>query len=241
MSPARKKIVRKKVSKKTSKKVGKKKTARKSPKSRATKTTHKKATRKAKAQTKKVVRKTSARTSKTKPSDRAKKPPVRKSAKAKPLAASAPRLKSALRKGQFAKTAAVRAAKERKKARVSQKRAPVSTGPAAPTSPLGTKYECFACSAKFYDLNRPEPICPKCGADQRQRPSQRQQPSRAVASSRRAVQRMAPLLDDDEDAPASNFEVDLGHGARAAAGGEEGSGIFDEADAVAAEDEAEET
>ena len=32
---------------------------------------------------------------------------------------------------------------------------------------LGIKYECFACAAKFYDLGRPDPICPKCGANQK--------------------------------------------------------------------------
>jgi uncharacterized protein (TIGR02300 family) len=36
---------------------------------------------------------------------------------------------------------------------------------------LGTRYNCFKCEAKFYDLNRPEPVCPKCGGDQREAPS----------------------------------------------------------------------
>ncbi|MCB1032806.1 MAG: FYDLN acid domain-containing protein [Acidobacteria bacterium] len=31
---------------------------------------------------------------------------------------------------------------------------------------LGTKLECHSCGAKFYDLERPDPICPKCGASQ---------------------------------------------------------------------------
>ena len=35
---------------------------------------------------------------------------------------------------------------------------------------LGTKYTCFKCSCKFYDLRRPRPICPKCGADQNEAP-----------------------------------------------------------------------
>jgi len=38
-------------------------------------------------------------------------------------------------------------------------------------SKLGTRYECFECGMKFYDLNRPEPLCPKCGADQRNNPN----------------------------------------------------------------------
>jgi uncharacterized protein (TIGR02300 family) len=36
---------------------------------------------------------------------------------------------------------------------------------------LGTKYTCFKCGMKFYDLKKPEPLCPKCGADQRQSPA----------------------------------------------------------------------
>lgn len=29
---------------------------------------------------------------------------------------------------------------------------------------LGNRLKCGACGARFYDLNRPEPTCPKCGA-----------------------------------------------------------------------------
>ena len=32
---------------------------------------------------------------------------------------------------------------------------------------LGKKYECFSCSTKFYNLGKPEAICPKCGANQK--------------------------------------------------------------------------
>jgi len=32
---------------------------------------------------------------------------------------------------------------------------------------LGRKYTCYSCHTKFYDLNKPVPTCPKCGADQR--------------------------------------------------------------------------
>jgi uncharacterized protein (TIGR02300 family) len=33
---------------------------------------------------------------------------------------------------------------------------------------LGTKFICFKCGAKFYDLKKPDPVCPKCGTDQRE-------------------------------------------------------------------------
>jgi uncharacterized protein (TIGR02300 family) len=35
---------------------------------------------------------------------------------------------------------------------------------------LGTKWTCFSCTTRFYDLNRAEPTCPNCGADQRESP-----------------------------------------------------------------------
>jgi len=33
---------------------------------------------------------------------------------------------------------------------------------------LGKKYTCYSCHTKFYDLGKPVPLCPKCGADQRE-------------------------------------------------------------------------
>jgi len=33
---------------------------------------------------------------------------------------------------------------------------------------LGKKYTCYSCHTKFYDLGKPTPLCPKCGADQRE-------------------------------------------------------------------------
>lgn len=35
----------------------------------------------------------------------------------------------------------------------------------------GNRYVCFKCSTRFYDLNKPVPICPKCGADQTKMPA----------------------------------------------------------------------
>jgi hypothetical protein len=32
---------------------------------------------------------------------------------------------------------------------------------------LGKKFTCYSCHTKFYDLGKPDPLCPKCGADQR--------------------------------------------------------------------------
>jgi hypothetical protein len=54
---------------------------------------------------------------------------------------------------------------------------------------LGTRYSCFQCGTKFYDLNRPEPLCPECGADQRTAPAR---DIRALLSGKGRVR-------DDED------------------------------------------
>lgn len=37
-------------------------------------------------------------------------------------------------------------------------------------SKLGKRYECFKCTTKFYDLNRPAAVCPDCGTDQAENP-----------------------------------------------------------------------
>ena len=31
---------------------------------------------------------------------------------------------------------------------------------------LGKRYKCYKCNCKFYDLNKPNPICPRCSEDQ---------------------------------------------------------------------------
>jgi hypothetical protein len=36
---------------------------------------------------------------------------------------------------------------------------------------LGSKFLCFKCTCKFYDLGAEVPLCPRCGADQREDPN----------------------------------------------------------------------
>jgi uncharacterized protein (TIGR02300 family) len=40
-----------------------------------------------------------------------------------------------------------------------------------PAKDLGNKHVCFKCSTKFYDMKKPDPLCPKCGTDQRESPA----------------------------------------------------------------------
>lgn len=38
-------------------------------------------------------------------------------------------------------------------------------------SKYGNKFTCWSCGTKFYDMNKPEPTCPKCGSDPSQDPN----------------------------------------------------------------------
>jgi uncharacterized protein (TIGR02300 family) len=63
---------------------------------------------------------------------------------------------------------------------------------------LGTKYTCFKCGTKFYDLKRPVPTCPKCGADQRETPS-----AKPTTGRQRAAPPPKPV---EEETPAEEAE-----------------------------------
>ncbi len=67
---------------------------------------------------------------------------------------------------------------------------------------LGTKHVCFKCGTRFYDLKKPEPICPKCGADQRQSPA-----SKPAEKRQRAQPKPAPAPAPEAEAP--EVEEDL--------------------------------
>jgi len=81
---------------------------------------------------------------------------------------------------------------------------------------LGTKFDCFKCDTKFYDLKRPEPVCPKCGADQRESPALR---SPEKSERKRAARPVVPepvieeeVVEEDEEAEEGNEAVEPGGG-----------------------------
>jgi uncharacterized protein (TIGR02300 family) len=167
--------------------------------------------------------------------------PTKKPAKKKPTPKKAPAKKAAppkkvakketapasTRRGPAPKSLqkrAVAAAEEKKMQKV--KAATPAAGKRAARAPLadavpargglGTKYTCFKCGSKFYDLNRPKALCPKCGADQREAPKQtakQRQQAQAQApppkppplepdldrDREREVRRIGPLLDEDDE------------------------------------------
>jgi uncharacterized protein (TIGR02300 family) len=69
-----------------------------------------------------------------------------------------------------------------------------------PAKDLGTKHSCFKCGTKFYDMKKPEPICPKCGADQRQTPASK--PSPAAERRRAPPKPVAPVEPETEEVEA---------------------------------------
>jgi hypothetical protein len=95
-----------------------------------------------------------------------------------------------------------------KKAGKPKPRAPVLPDLVKPG--LGGRWECYSCGSKFYDLGRPEPTCPKCGADQRDKPRETTKPSPTPPAERqrRAAVPMGSLLDDEEGEPAEDYEGD---------------------------------
>jgi len=49
---------------------------------------------------------------------------------------------------------------------------------------LGTKHTCWKCGTRFYDLRKPAPLCPKCGADARASPALKAPERKARAAPR---------------------------------------------------------
>jgi hypothetical protein len=79
---------------------------------------------------------------------------------------------------------------------------------------LGKKWTCFSCSAKFYDFTKPEAVCPKCGANQKEAPARPKAPKKEKA----ALQIEDDFIpESDVDAPGEDsMEESLGiSGARA--------------------------
>ncbi|HCF62410.1 MAG TPA: TIGR02300 family protein [Myxococcales bacterium] len=68
---------------------------------------------------------------------------------------------------------------------------------------MGTKYTCFKCGTRFYDLKRPEPLCPKCGADQREaasiKPPEKTERRRAARAPVEEVEEVEQELVEEEE------------------------------------------
>jgi len=82
---------------------------------------------------------------------------------------------------------------------------PPRKGESMPAKDLGTKHVCFKCGTKFYDLRKPETVCPKCGADQKDSPANRPAPEprrsrlAAVPKAPEPAEPEAPEAEEAED------------------------------------------
>ena len=102
---------------------------------------------------------------------------------------------------------------------------------------LGKKYTCYSCHTKFYDLGKPVPLCPKCGADQRDAEEA------PVVSSGRGRSRAAAVVVEPEPIEDSDLESEAEPVAPAVVDGEEEEEIIpgaDEREEEADDDEEEE-
>ena len=68
-----------------------------------------------------------------------------------------------------------------------------------PKNPLGKKFSCYNCGTKFYDLNKADKICPKCGSDQLAKPA---------LKSKQAALRSGEYDVEEEETPAAVNEDD---------------------------------
>ncbi|MBI3599483.1 MAG: FYDLN acid domain-containing protein [Nitrospinae bacterium] len=73
-------------------------------------------------------------------------------------------------------------------------------------SKYGNRYQCFKCGCKFYDLNKPKSICPKCGADQAEAP-RHEKPSHGAAHRAAIIPPVEELL--EEAIPVAEGEEEL--------------------------------
>jgi hypothetical protein len=65
-------------------------------------------------------------------------------------------------------------------------------------STLGMKHECFSCGSRFYDLGKPEAICPKCGANQKDA-KRAETPSESAAKRKRREEVARPVEHPEEE------------------------------------------
>lgn len=71
-----------------------------------------------------------------------------------------------------------------------------------PVKDLGAKYVCFKCSTKFYDMKKPDPVCPKCGADQRASPALKPAPEGKRGRAAAVPKPVAPVaVEEPREAP----------------------------------------
>ena len=78
-----------------------------------------------------------------------------------------------------------------------------------PAKDLGTKHVCYKCQTKFYDMKKPDPLCPKCGADQRESPALKPQPEGRRGRLAAAPKVIEPIEPEEPAAAGEEEEEEL--------------------------------
>ncbi len=73
---------------------------------------------------------------------------------------------------------------------------------------LGIRFKCYKCGTKFYDLNKPQPICPSCGEDQNNEETKRMLKRKRKRSLSKVKTDIRAVPDENEVVVESDDEVD---------------------------------
>ncbi|MBN1635168.1 MAG: FYDLN acid domain-containing protein [Deltaproteobacteria bacterium] len=78
---------------------------------------------------------------------------------------------------------------------------------------LGNRHKCYKCGCKFYDLNKPSPICPRCDEDQSNEENKRILKRKRKRGLSRTKAEMRPVSEEQtdsvEDDDAEEYVLDV--------------------------------
>lgn len=77
-----------------------------------------------------------------------------------------------------------------------------------PAKDLGSKHVCFKCAAKFYDLKKPDPVCPKCGADQREASAKPEGRRSRLSAVPKIIEPVEPVEKEETDEEIEDEEIE---------------------------------
>lgn len=76
------------------------------------------------------------------------------------------------------------------------------------SDPRGKKWACYKCQNKFYDLKKSPVICPKCGANQAEKPAPKKEKA-APKPSKKIVKNEVDEIDDIDIDDVIDLEDDI--------------------------------
>ena len=73
---------------------------------------------------------------------------------------------------------------------------------------LGKRYKCYKCGTKFYDLSKPQPVCPACGEDQNNEETKKMLKRKRRRALSKVKSDMRPLPEENDGDTAAEEEVE---------------------------------